>query len=82
MIAMPSARYDELDRLILAAHAAGAKTDLVRLYAEAGDLLETASTADHAAFVRTQAYVYALETGDRAAATQLLTALRAAGREA
>ena len=77
----PQERLAELDRLILAAHAAGAKAALAQLYAEAGDLLENVSTTDHAAFVRTQAYVYALETGDRVMASRLLITLRAAGRD-
>ena len=71
----------ELDHLIVAAHAAGEREELVKFYAEAGDLLEKSSTPGHTAFVRTQAYVYALETGNRAMAARLLAALRAAGRE-
>jgi hypothetical protein len=53
-----------LDAALIAAHAAGDLSALVRLYAQAADGAEK-GTAE--AFFLTQAYVYALEAGSTAA---------------
>jgi hypothetical protein len=53
-----------LDAALLAAHAAGDAPRLVSLYLEAGDMAETECRPDAACFYLTQAYVFALETGD------------------
>ena len=50
-----------LDSALLAAHEAGDKSALVRLYTEAAD---QAAQVDAACFFLTQAYVFALEVGD------------------
>ncbi len=52
---------DDLDRRLLAAHAAGDKVSLISLYAEAA---EAAEDAARAAFYLTHAWVFALEAGD------------------
>nr|WP_285673079.1 hypothetical protein [Limibaculum sp. NKW23] len=49
---------------MIAAHAAGDTARLVTLYAEAGDSSEAAGDAAAAAFYRTHAYVFALQSGD------------------
>lgn len=71
----------ELEALVLAAHARGDRAALIALYAEAGDLLEAEWRVDPACFVRTQAYVLALEAGDRATAARMHAALVRHGRE-
>ncbi len=71
----------ELEALLLAAHARGDRAALVACYSEAGDLLESAGQIDAACFVRTQAYVLALEAGDRATAARMYAVLVRHGRE-
>lgn len=72
----------QLDHEIIAAHAAGDAARLARLYHEAGRLLEDAGEPDRAYFVFTQAYINALESGERAVASVLWRRLKQAGREA
>ena len=65
---IPSERFSgaaTLDAELLAAHASGDRAALVGLYAQAA---EAAAPAERAFFL-TQAYVFALETGDSRAAT-------------
>lgn len=69
-----------LDSRLLAAHAAGDVSALVRLYAEAAEASEGAGWAEAAAFYRTHAYVFALVLGD-ARAEALHARLKAEGRE-
>jgi len=54
-----------LDEALIAAHAAGNKTELVQLYTEAAE----AAAGEAAAFYLTHAYVFALEAGDPRAAS-------------
>lgn len=65
-----------LDDRLLTAHATGDLRALVVLYAEAAD---AANDFDAACFYLTQAYIFALDTGD-AAAGALAARLREAGR--
>lgn len=53
-----------LDAALLAAHATGDRSDLIRLYADAS----RASQGTAAAFYLTHAYIFALEAGDPQAA--------------
>lgn len=78
MIAVTPA--EALDTALLAAHAEGATDQLVALYAEAADRAAAEGAAEAAAFFRTHAYVFALETG-HPLADVLHRALVAAGRE-
>lgn len=66
-----------IDAALLAAHAAGDGTAMMRLYAKAA---EAAETSDAAAFYLTHAYVFALEAG-HADAPALHQRLIDAGRE-
>lgn len=68
----------DLDARLLAAHEEGNLRHLVALYAQAAD---EAATEDAAGFYLTQAYIYALDCGDPAAAT-LHARLLQMGREA
>ncbi len=67
----------DLDRRLLAAHAADDRAALVALYGEAA---ERATDSDGAAFYLTHAYVFALETGSDEA-DRLHARLRALGCE-
>ena len=67
-----------LDDGLLAAHAAGDRAALIRLYAQAAD---RATDPDAAGFYLTHAYVFALEAGAPQAAA-LHARLKAEGREA
>lgn len=67
----------ELDAALLAAHAARDRRALVGLYRSAAD---TAGSAEASAFYLTQAYIYALDTGDPQAPA-LHARLKAEGRE-
>lgn len=67
-----------LDQRLLAAHEAGDKPALVRLYAEAAD---HANDLDAACFYLTHAYIFALDAG-HADAPKLHARLKAEGREA
>jgi hypothetical protein len=49
-----------LDALMIAAHAAGDKTELVALYTEAANLTNDLNTK---CFYLTHAYIFALDTG-------------------
>ena len=71
---------EELNTAILAAHAAEDRARLVGLYALAADQAEARAEIDAACFFLTQAYVFALETGD-AMAADLHRRLLAHGRE-
>jgi len=72
-----TAARDSLEARLLAAHAAGERNALVRLYEEAAD----ATYAEAAGFYLTQAYIYALEAGDPVA-RRLHARLKCDGREA
>ncbi|MDX8352191.1 hypothetical protein [Cognatiyoonia sp. IB215182] len=65
-----------LDEALLDAHARDDRTALVTLYTRAAD---TAESIDATCFFLTQAYIFALETGD-AASKSLHDRLRAFGR--
>jgi hypothetical protein len=67
-----------LDAALLAAHAAGDRAALIRLYAQAA---EAADDGEAAGFYLTHAYVFALEAGAPEAAA-LHARLKAEGREA
>ena len=69
----------DLQAALLAAHAAGDRAELVRLYGEAADAAETEGDIDRAAFFLTHAWIFALEAGD-AAAPELKHRLAAWGR--
>lgn len=68
----------DLDARLLAAHAAGDRAALARLYAQAAD---SAADTDAAGFFLTQAYIFALDAGLGEAAV-LHARLKADGREA
>ncbi|MCB1387204.1 MAG: hypothetical protein KDJ80_14805 [Nitratireductor sp.] len=70
-----------LDAALVAAHEADDKAALVRLYRQAGEASEAGGNIDAACFFYTQAYVFALESGDPARAA-LLAKLAAHGRDA
>lgn len=53
----------QLERALLAAHAAGDHAALAGLYTAAGDQAEAAGDIDGACFYLTHAFVFALETG-------------------
>ncbi|MEL6267158.1 MAG: hypothetical protein AAFR52_16180 [Pseudomonadota bacterium] len=69
-----------LDAALVEAHAAGDTAALARLYAEAAAGAEGVGDGEAAAFYRTHAYVFALESGSPLA-DGLHAALLAAGRE-
>jgi hypothetical protein len=71
----------ELERLVLDAHERDDRPALIALYAEAGEVMEAAGKLDAACFVRTQAYVLALESGERETAERMHRALARYGRE-
>ena len=71
-----------LEAAILAAHATGDEMALSLLYAKAGDLRLAAGNLDAACFFHTQAYVFALSSGNVAAAVKSHGLLRKFGREA
>lgn len=54
---------DELDRLLLDAHARHDHADLIRYYTMAADEREQAQDIDAACFFLTHAFVFALESG-------------------
>lgn len=74
-------RLAELDAALLDAHECGEAGELITLYRQAGDLMKAADNVDAACFYYTHAYVYALESGDRAA-DDLRDILVGYGREA
>ena len=80
--ATPPGRMDRaaLDAALIAAHEEGDKTRLVALYREAAERAEAAGETDACCFFLTQAYVFALVSGDPDAA-RLHARLLAAGRE-
>ena len=55
-----------LDEALLRAHELNNTDDLVRLYTLAGDAKEREDDIDGACFYRTQAYIFALESGNDA----------------
>lgn len=63
-----SADRDRLDAALIAAHARRDHRRLVEFYARAADEAEAAGSVDAACFFLTQAYVFALESGDARAA--------------
>ena len=70
----------ELDRLLLAAHAECNHGDLVRLYTCAADDKEAQGNIEATCFFLTQAFIFALESGDENVAS-LNRRLVAYGRE-
>ncbi|WP_075997111.1 hypothetical protein [Salaquimonas pukyongi] len=70
----------QLDAALIAAHEAGDRAALVRLYRQAGEEREQAGDIDAACFYYTHAYVFALESGHGEAAI-LLERLVRHGRE-
>lgn len=74
--------FRRLDAAILAAHAARDSEILARLYREAGRMVLSSGDTNRAGFIFTQAYVNALEAGDRALAGELWAWLKTEGREA
>jgi hypothetical protein len=56
-----------LDRLLIAAHEQDDSAALVQLYTEAADQAETAGDVQATCFYLTHAFVFALQSGDRAA---------------
>jgi hypothetical protein len=71
----------DLDRRILAGHAAGDAAALAGLYNEAAVNAETGGHVDRACFFYTQAYTYALDAGDQPAVNRLRAILVVHGRE-
>ena len=71
---------DDVDALIIDAHRCGDNAALVTLCAHAADRAEADGDPDAADFFLTQAYVYALEAGDKRAG-DLNARLKARGRE-
>ena len=69
-----------LNDLLLEAHERGDHQDLVQLYGQAADEKEAAGDTEATCFFLTQAFIFALESGD-AAASQLNRRLVAYGRE-
>jgi hypothetical protein len=77
---MPAPSLENLDRRLIAAHAAGDGDALVLLYREAGEASEEAGDTDRACFFFVHAYVFALESGHRDAEA-IRARLKAYGRE-
>ncbi|MEM9062619.1 MAG: hypothetical protein AAGD13_19335 [Pseudomonadota bacterium] len=69
-----------LDAALLDAHDRDDRAELVRLYAQAADLAETAGDRDAMCFYLTHAYVFALEVGSEQAGA-LHARLAAEGRD-
>ena len=76
-----SEQLEVLEEALLAAHSVHDHPGLVLLYRQAGEIREAEGDIDAACFYYTHAYVFALETGDKAA-KQLLDILVSHGREA
>jgi hypothetical protein len=74
-------QLDLLEAALLAAHERDDKAALVSLYHDAGAIKELMGNINAACFYFTQAYVFALETGDPASAS-LLGKLVQYGRDA
>ena len=55
--------FSELEKQILAAHAAGNKALLSRLYGEAADNFQNCGDADAEAFFLTHGWIFALDSG-------------------
>lgn len=71
---------DDLDRAILAAHAAKDIAALVPLYRQAGETMIKGGNLNAGCFFLTHAYIYALDCGDDAA-PEIHQTLVAYGRE-
>ena len=71
----------ELDRAIIAAHGRGDKRALADLYHQAGQQFLAQGQTGRAGFLLTQAYVLALDCGNREHAAVLWGWLKAEGRE-
>ena len=69
----------DLQAALLAAHGAGDRAALIRLYTDAADLTEAAGDDGRAAFFLTHAWVFALEAGAPEAAL-LRQRLKESGR--
>ncbi len=69
-----------LDRELMAAHEAGDKAALTRLYRRAGDAMLAQGDIDAGCFFMTQAYIFALDCG-AAAAPEIRQILIRHGRE-
>ena len=70
---------DELQKALLAAHAADDRRALVALYLEAADLAEAGQNIEKACFYLTHAWIFALET-DHEMRHALRTRLAGRGR--
>lgn len=66
---------------MLAAHEAEDLAGLPPLYLEAAHLRESEGDVDAACFFYTHAYVYALDCGDQAIATEAQAKLKSYGRD-
>lgn len=77
----PSPQEKALDADLLKAHRIHDAAALARLYADAAQMSEQAGRVEEACYRRTQAYVFALESGATALAASLRQKLIAAGRE-
>ena len=71
----------ELDGEIVDAHARGDRSRLAHLYAEAAQCFAAAGEPDRAAFLFVNAYVWALDAGEEAVASQARRVLFEMGRE-
>lgn len=71
----------ELDREIVDAHVRGDGVRLAHLYAEAAQSFAAAGDLDRAAFLFVNAYVWALDAGEEAIASQARRVLFEMGRE-
>ena len=80
MCRLPQNDTQQLDADLLAAHGAGDRVNLVRLYAIAADWAEAGGRIDAACFYLTYAYIFALEIGDNRSGV-LHGRLRHYGRE-
>lgn len=76
----PDVDRAQLDARLIAAHEANDWVALVELYWQAANSSDAAGDQDGACFYLTQAYVFALQTGD-ARADELHAELKARGRE-
>lgn len=66
---MRAGGWEALNGALLEAHAKGDFGALIELYGQAADAAEANGDIDRAAFFATHAWIFALEAGDRRAAT-------------
>ena len=75
------ANQPDLERRILKAHSGNDRAALAGLYREAGTHAEASGDLDRACYFYTQAYVFALDAGERREAADLHAILKRHGRE-